>query len=523
MLSRFLSSAPVPAGKKQIITTPLFYVNSKPHLGHAYSAVLTDAMARWESATLVTGTDEHGQKISSAALGANLPPQQFCDTVSSQFRETFDRLDVDYDYFIRTTEVKHRATVEAFWSRISKHITLGHYEGWYCASDEAFVADKLVDVANKQLKDFPHAKVEWVAEPNYKFNFNPRQVQQQLFAECQILPGTARKNEVAGYLADGNDFESISVSRPNSRVPWALTVPGDSSQSIYVWLEALCGYITASGCVLNPDPNQPAISSGDFSNVTHVIGKDILKFHTMHWPAFLLAAGLPLPKRVIAHAHWTVSRCKMSKSLGNVIDPNDLLIGLCKNQVDALRYFLLRDGRLETDADFSPELLMERVDNDLANNLGNLLNRACADSMWKNLTGMAYCPVTQAQYDLVNKVDVFYRQGDFAKGLELLMQHLNETNARFQNAAPWVLAKSPTSSDRDKLKECLGSAMGACHVAAVLLRPVTPQLSSKIFTRLGLHPNSVDIKFPTEYAKPIGGGGPVLFTKLAEQITKVKR
>jgi len=523
------------------VTSPLFYVNSSPHIGHAYSAVLADALSRWEGARLVVGTDEHGQKISTAAKDRGKDTLAFCNEISESFRSTFDVLSVKYDYLIRTTEARHAETVRALWSRIRPAIELGNHEGWYCASDEAFVPAGSVDEATKTLKDGPRHTVEWVSEPNYRFRYDPLKLKDELERRCHILPGTSRKNEVLSMLQQNPAEQLISVSRPRSRVPWAIAVPDDPTQSIYVWVDALTGYITGSGSILNPDPTQPAFIENHFENVTHIVGKDILKFHCVHWPAFLMAAGIPIPERVIAHAHWTVNRTKMSKSLKNVVCPNDLLQNKCKGQVDVLRYFLLRDGRLEDDADFSESALIERCDGDLADNLGNLLSRACAESMWGPLNKFTTSvrpteDQTRKRKDLVHKVDILYRQADFGRGLELLMRFLDEANADFSAREPWkdakVLKKDVLTVDQrkqheDKLGECLGNALDACRTAAILLSPVTPKMSKDILVRLQLHVSEIgdivdygmqDIRYRIPSLT-----GPVLVQKLAAPAFTVKK
>lgn len=430
---------------------------------------------------------------------------KFCDDVSTQFKDSFKRLHVDYDKFVRTTDSKHKQTVEAMWSRIKHKMVLGKHEGWYCPSDEAFVPDNHVDETAKTLKTNPKSIVEWVSEANYKFGYDPKEIKEKFLDSVDIYPKSgSRRKEVETWLKpraeDG--IEWLSVSRPAARVPWAIRVPGDESQSVYVWLDALSGYITATGSVVNPDPNGPPFLVDNFKNVTHVLGKDILKFHCVYWPAFLLAAGIDLPKRIVAHAHWTVNRTKMSKSLNNVVSPDFVIDDVCKGQVDGFRYFLLRDGRLEDDADFSPQLVAERCDVDLADNLGNLLARTCAETMWSGVVAksafdyeIGFSPTperVEARMQVSNKIRLAFSQADFAKGLEALMKHMNEANADFQTRMPWKDAKAvraAAGADKEsmqRLARSLGNSIDALRLAANVLTPVTPTLSKKIFQRIGL-------------------------------------
>lgn len=511
------------------MTTPLFYVNSAPHIGHAYSSVLADALNRWNgsSSRLLVGTDEHGQKIQAAAKSRGKDILPFCNEISQTFKESFDALGVQYDAFVRTTSANHEQTVRALWSRLTPHIELGKHEGWYCASDEAFVPATNVDEAAKTLKGSKHT-VEWVSEPNYRFKYNPQVLKRELQDRCAILPGSSRRNEVLGLLDSSGEEQFISVSRPRHRVPWAIEVPGDPTQSIYVWVDALAGYITASGSILNPDSKSPAFIEDKFDNVIHIVGKDILKFHCVHWPAFLMAAGIAVPSKVIAHAHWTVNGTKMSKSLGNVISPFVLLNTICKGQPDVLRYFLLRDGRLEDDADFSHEALIDRVDSELADNIGNLLSRVCAASMWQIIPEGQTARPSESHRKLSRKLfaDVAetFSQADFGRGLESLIRFMNNANSEFQQREPWtIISKAKktggmSTEAMEELKTCLGNAMDACRSAALVLAPVSPQLSDRILERLGLSatPGSVRDAMALElgvFHRP-NLQGPVLVNKL---------
>lgn len=383
-----LSTAAEAAGVEQskenmLITTPIFYVNAAPHIGHVHSTVLADAMARWftikgRNVTFTTGTDEHGLKVQEAAetLGKTTDYKAFCDSVSSRFKQVFDQAQVAPSRFIRTSDEDHREAVHAFWTTIQRngHIYLGEHEAWYCKSEESFLTDTQVqDVQDpatgatvKVSRETGH-KVEKVSEENYKFRLSAFQdrLLEWLDNSPDVIVPRSRHNEVRAAVQAG--LRDVSVSRLSEKIQWAIPVPGDQLHCVYVWLDALTNYLTCAGYPGDVQETWPA----DY----HIVGKDILKFHAIYWPAFLMAAGLPLPKRIVAHAHWTVDRVKMSKSLGNVVDPNEIMT---KYGADFVRYFLLREGVLNDDGDFNVGLLEDRVNSELADTLGNLVSRSTA-------------------------------------------------------------------------------------------------------------------------------------------------
>jgi methionyl-tRNA synthetase len=516
----------MPRGPRDIVTTPLYYVNAQAHLGHAYSSVLADALARYMQRDLITGTDEHGRKVELAARARALPMQEFCDRVAVTFQTMTAKMDVHAASLVRTTSPAHALTVQNLWSRLRPHIELGQHQGWYCASDEAFVAEADVDLENKRTRAL-HQPVEWVSEPNYKFTFHPKQLKSQV-AGMQILP-SARQAEVAAWL-DVPGPASLSVSRPRERVPWALPVPGDDKHSIYVWVDALAGYLTAAGLRLDPDPARPALVGGTAHamgaawprDAIHVVGKDILRFHAVIWPALLLAAGLELPSKVIAHAHWTAEGRKMSKSIGNVVDPLEVLRGPCAGSSDAMRYFLLRHAPLEDDADFSVRLVAKRANTDLGDNVGNLLARVTARALWANITeaDLRDVKLDWAQHQGVGEaVHRAYERGDFARGLEAVAGMIHQANANVQSREPWKDAKAAPadSAARQRLVQTLAQAINSLRVAAVFLAPVTPQIADRLFAALnipdwarriqGARDRTLDMQRPVV-------GAPILFAKL---------
>ena len=355
------------------VSTPIYYVNDKPHLGHAYTTVACDAKARFhrlrgEPTQFLTGTDEHGQKLERAAREAGMDPQAFCDMNSAKFRELWKKLDISYDDYIRTTEERHIRGVQELWRRVEAagDIYLGTYAGWYAVRDEAFYTESELTEAPGGVKLGPTgAEVEWVEEPSYFFRLSK-------FAEPllehyekypQFVQPDTRRNEVMSFVRGG--LKDLSLSRTSFQ--WGIPVPGDEKHVIYVWFDALSNYLTAPGF------DENGVREGSpWPTDQHFIGKDILRFHAVYWPAFLLSAGVPLPGQVFSHGWWTVEGQKMSKSLGNAVDPHWLIE---EYGVDAIRYFLLKEIPFGLDGDFSHNALIDRINSDLANDLGNLLHR----------------------------------------------------------------------------------------------------------------------------------------------------
>ena len=352
------------------LTTPIYYVNDKPHIGHAYTTLACDVLARFKrldgfDVMFLTGTDEHGQKVQKSAEDNGIDPKAFTDEVSQNFRDLTAALNFTNDDFIRTTEPRHYAACQQLWQKLIDNgaIYLGSYAGWYAVRDEAFYAESEI-VDGKAPSGAP---VEWVEEPSYFFRLSA--FEEKLLAHYDANPDfvapKSRFNEVRSFVSGG--LNDLSVSRAS--FSWGVPVPGDDAHVMYVWLDALTNYMTAAGYA---QPDGEASYARRWPADLHMVGKDILRFHAVYWPAFLMAADLPLPKRVFAHGWWTNEGQKISKSLGNVIDPLQIAdtYGL-----DQMRYFLLREVPFGNDGDFSHQAIVHRMNGDLANDLGNLSQR----------------------------------------------------------------------------------------------------------------------------------------------------
>ena len=366
------------------ITTPIYYVNGAPHIGHAYTSIAADVMARFKrldgyDVFFLTGTDEHGQKVEQAAAAAGISPQAFTDKVSADFKAMADAMDISYDDYIRTTEERHKVSTAELWKRIeaSGDLYLGHYEGWYAVRDEAFYDEsELTKKPDGTLVAPSGAPVEWVREPSYFFRLSAFQDRLlKLYEENpEFIAPTSRRNEVTSFVKGG--LLDLSVSRTTFN--WGIPVPDAPGHVMYVWLAALIYYVT--GCVF-PDETDPRWKYWPAD--VHFVGKDIIRFHAVYWPAFLMSAGLPLPKRVTSNGWWVVDGEKMSKSLGNVIEPRKLVetFGL-----DQIRYFLMREKPFGADGSISHQAIISRMNVELANDLGNLAQRSLS-MIARNLGG----------------------------------------------------------------------------------------------------------------------------------------
>jgi len=470
------------------ITTPIYYVNGTPHIGHAYTSIATDVMARFKrldgyDVFFLTGTDEHGQKVEQAAAAAGVDPQSFTDRVSADFRAMTDAMGVSYDDWIRTTEQRHKASCAELWRRIARNgdIYLGHYEGWYAVRDEAFYDESELTTRPDGTRVAPSgAPVEWVREPSYFFKLSAFQDRLLKLYEEQpdFVAPSSRRAEVTSFVKGG--LRDLSVSR--TTFSWGIPVPDAPGHVMYVWLDALNNYVTACGF-----PDETAPRWHYWPADVHVVGKDIIRFHAVYWPAFLMAAGLPLPKRISSHGWWVVEGEKMSKSLGNVIEPRKLVetYGL-----DQIRYFLLREKPFGGDGSMSHPAIVSRINVELANDLGNLAQRSLS-LIARNCGGMlpARGPATEddtalltAANGLLDQVRAHIDRQAFHEALEEIWKVIRAGNGYIDRQAPWALNKT----DKVRMAAMLRVLVDTIRVVATLLQPVMPGSMGRMLDQLGV-------------------------------------
>ncbi|CAK7204069.1 methionyl-tRNA synthetase [Sporothrix eucalyptigena] len=561
------SSSSSASEKPYYVTTPIFYVNADPHIGHMYSMVLADVLKRWQTlqgrrALLCTGTDEHGLKVQQAAARAGVAPKQFCDETAGVFSDLAKRSGLANDFFIRTTDPDHIAAARAFWRRLRRkgYIYQSQHQGWYCVSDETFYPAALVEkrihptTGKVEMVSTETGKmVEWTEERNYHFRMTA--VRDKLLQFYKENPGfivpAARMNDVVHWVT--HHLEDLSISRPASRLTWAVPVPEDETQTVYVWVDALVNYLTKAGYPKRwapeeeaeiaaqaelegtetadallidgnvqaglgaegdvPPPAPPVKltpaqrarqEGGGWPADVHVLGKDILRFHAVYWPALLLALDLPLPKRILSHAHWTLGRKKMSKSVGNVVNP---FYAMDRFGVDAMRYYLVHDGGIEDDGDYGNEHIVDRYKKGLQGGLGNLLGRITRTTRWSvrgAIEGVGAEGVENSTDDIIS-TQVKSIQGvaslaashmdrlDPRSALHSIMDVVYQTNRFLQETAPWNLAKQlqMTPNDEDlqqRLNTSIYLAAEALRVVGILLQPVMPVKAVEVLDVLGVSP-----------------------------------
>lgn len=463
---------------KFYITTPIYYSNGEPHIGSAYPTIASDVLARFhrlkgEEVFFLTGVDEHGAKMAEAADSAGMTPQEFCDNTAAKFQFLWDELDISNDDFIRTTSGRHKAGVTKLLLKLKEveAIYEGEYEGFYCQGCEAFVTEKdLIDGECPIHKKKP----ELIQEKNYFFNLKKYLPELERLidsGEMKILPASKKKEVLGLFKQEINDF---SISR--SSLKWGITIPWDKSQVAYVWADALSNYITALGYGSDDESKMAKFWPAD----THIVGKDIIKFHCLFWPAMLLAAGLPVPKSIFAHGFFTVDGQKMGKSMGNVIDPHNLIKAF---GADATRYLLLSQFPFGQDGDIKASQFAIQYNSDLANGIGNFASRVTAMAE-KYFTGVVPERSSELKAE-VEKIWADYRlamenfQVDEAIGAVKKLNNLGD--GYVETNKPWELAKT----DEARLKEVIYNLLEVLRHLSLMLWPIMPATAEKIFSALG--------------------------------------
>ena len=482
------------------LTTAIAYPNGAPHVGHAYEYVASDAIARFKrldgfDVRFLTGTDEHGLKMAQAAVAEGIPTTDFARRNSDRFQRLQELLNISFDRFIRTTDEDHYAASAAIWQRMTDHgdIYLDSYAGWYSVRDERFFTEAETEVNGDgtRVATETGTPVTWTEEQTYFFRLSAyaKPLLSHYAENPDFIAPEVRRNEVVSFVSGG--LRDLSISRTS--FDWGVPVPGDPAHVMYVWVDALTNYLTGAGF---PD-TESDLYQRYWPADLHMIGKDIIRFHTVYWPAFLMSAGIPLPRRVFAHGFLYNRGEKMSKSVGNVVDPVSLVNSF---GVDPVRYFLLREVPFGQDGSYSEEGIIGRVNTDLANELGNLAQRSLS-MVNKNLDARVPQPgdfsaedteLLELAYGLLARVRTAFDEQAMHQGLEAIWLMLGAVNRYFSAQEPWVLRKSDAESDQIRFRTVLYTTLEAVRVAAVLVQPVMPDSAAALLDLLGQPPGQRD-------------------------------
>lgn len=481
------------------ITTAISYPNGRPHVGHAYEVIATDAIARWhrlngDDVFFMTGTDEYGLKMAQAARDQGVSPQALADRNAAEFQRLSQALNISHDRFIRTTEPAHHLAVKALWRAMAANgdVYLDRYEGWYSVRDEAFYAeDELMDAPDGTRVSPQGTPVEWTKEESWFFRLSAYadRLLAHYEAHPEFIQPASRRNEVIAFVRGG--LRDLSISRTS--FDWGVPVPGSPGHVMYVWVDALTNYLTATGYPDTPAPGQP-----HWPAALHVIGKDVVRFHAVYWPAFLMSAGLPLPGTVFGHGFVLNRGEKMSKSAGNVADPFDLAAAF---GVDQLRYFLLREVVFGQDGSYSDEAIVTRTNAELANSFGNLAQRVLS-LIWKNLDGLlpwaeapAMHPDDQALQADVSDICTAQMPQQWSElaisvAIETWMRAVYACNQYVDAQAPWALKKT----DPARMAAVLATLFVCIRDLAIAISPVVPASAAKLLDAMGIPPGERDMK-----------------------------
>jgi len=471
------------------VTTPIYYVNAEPHIGHTYTTIVVDTLARYhrmagEETFFLTGTDEHGEKVAEVAAQRGVSPREFTEEISGIFRSTWEKLGISFDRFIRTTDDYHVRVVQKILQAVydAGEIEFREYEGLYCVGCERFLTER--DMVYGLCRDHERPP-ERRAESNYFFKMSRHfdWWMEQLQQQPELIRPERYRNEVLAMLREESGLEDLCISRPKSRLEWGIELPFDENYVCYVWFDALINYISGLGYPDHPDFEER------WSSVEHVVAKDILKPHGVFWPTMLRAAGFPLFKRLYVHGYWNVDQRKVSKSLGNMISPLPMRE---RYGFDAFRYFLLREMTFGLDSNFTEKALVTRINADLANNLGNLVSRTlnmtarfCEGRVPEpGASGELETSVEATASGAADAVDGFVRRLEFHRALETIFAVVDATNRYLDARAPWQAAKDPEREG--EVRTTLFTCCQALRSVALLLAPFIPDAAGAILERLGL-------------------------------------